>query len=75
MLESVRCLTVIYYLNAEWTPEQGGELRLFLGDGGEEGGENEAGRIWDVAPILDRVVVFRRYVLFALVSGKWDRRK
>lgn len=64
VLESVRCLTVIYYLNAEWTPEQGGELRLFLGDGGEEGGGSEEGRVWDVAPILDRVMVFRRYVYF-----------
>ncbi len=56
-LESVRCLTVIYYLNAEWEPSQGGELRLFLGNGdGEE-------RTWDVAPLLDRVVVFRSDVV------------
>ncbi len=58
-LESVRCLTMIYYLNADWTPEQGGELRLFLGD--DEGGRgHQDGRFWDVAPILDRLVVFRR---------------
>lgn len=65
VLESVRCLTVIYYLNAEWTPEQGGELRFLLETGSEkEGRGSEEGRIWDVAPILDRVVVFRRYVFF-----------
>jgi len=71
VLESVRCLTVIYYLNAEWTPEQGGELRLFLEDGSEKEGGSEEGRIWDVAPILDRVVVFRRYVFFLVGLERW----
>lgn len=62
VLESMRCLTVTYYLNADWTPEQGGELRLFLGGKGDEKGgrESQEGGFWDVAPILDRLVVFRR---------------
>jgi len=62
---------VIYYLNAEWTPEQGGKLRLFLEDGSEKEGGSEEGRIWDVAPILDRVVVFRRHVFFWVGLERW----
>ncbi len=43
-----RRLTAILYLNPGWQAAQGGLLRLHLPDGGHE----------DVAPLLDRLVVF-----------------
>jgi SM-20-related protein len=45
----VRVLSAVLYLNEEWTDEDGGQLRLHLGDGGSR----------DVAPIGGRLVVFR----------------
>jgi SM-20-related protein len=42
-----RIVTAIYYLNPGWAPEQGGALRLHLPAGPT-----------DVAPLLDRLVVF-----------------
>ncbi len=42
-----RRVTAIYYANPAWRPEDGGALRLHLEDGPV-----------DVAPILDRLVVF-----------------
>ncbi|WP_224249948.1 2OG-Fe(II) oxygenase [Hyalangium gracile] len=45
--QSNRRVTAIYYANPDWQPEHGGLLRLYLDDGTLE-----------VAPILDRVVVF-----------------
>jgi len=42
-----RRLTALCYLNPGWTPEQGGALRLYLDDGE-----------LDIAPTLDRLVVF-----------------
>ncbi|MBX5483258.1 MAG: 2OG-Fe(II) oxygenase [Myxococcaceae bacterium] len=43
-----RRLTAIYYLNEAWTPDCGGALRVYLHDGTTR----------DVAPQLDRLVVF-----------------
>ncbi|WP_224370592.1 2OG-Fe(II) oxygenase [Hyalangium versicolor] len=45
--QSNRRVTAIYYANPDWRPEHGGQLRLFLDDGTLE-----------VAPTLDRVVIF-----------------
>lgn len=42
-----RRVTAIYYVNPEWCPDHGGLLRLHLADGPH-----------DVAPVLDRLVVF-----------------
>lgn len=45
--QSNRRVTAIYYANPDWRPEHGGLLRLYLDDG-----------TLDVAPTLDRLVVF-----------------
>jgi len=45
--QSNRRVTAIYYANPDWQPEHGGMLRLYLEDG-----------TLDVAPTLDRLVVF-----------------
>jgi SM-20-related protein len=45
--QSNRRVTAIYYANLDWRPEHGGLLRLHLEDG-----------TLDVAPTLDRLVVF-----------------
>lgn len=42
-----RCATAIYYVNADWTPAAGGELRVFAPGGPR-----------DLAPLCDRAVVF-----------------
>ncbi|WP_375754560.1 2OG-Fe(II) oxygenase [Corallococcus exercitus] len=47
--QSNRRLTAIWYANAGWKPEDGGLLRLFPED---------AGAPVEVAPVLDRLVVF-----------------
>lgn len=47
--QSNRRLTAIWYANANWKPEHGGMLRLFPED---------TGAPVDVAPVLDRLVVF-----------------
>ena len=52
-----RRLTVLCYLNPAWTPEQGGELRLFTKADGAEGKEGEMKAI-DVAPLGGRVAMF-----------------
>jgi SM-20-related protein len=50
--QSNRRLTAIWYANADWKPEHGGMLRLFP----EEASTGAA--VEDVAPVLDRLVVF-----------------
>jgi SM-20-related protein len=45
----VRVLSAVLYLNDEWSDEDGGQLRLHLGDGGSR----------DVTPLGGRLVVFR----------------
>jgi SM-20-related protein len=45
--QSNRRVTAIYYANPDWQPEHGGMLRLYLDEG-----------TLDVAPTLDRLVVF-----------------
>ncbi|NOJ96302.1 2OG-Fe(II) oxygenase [Corallococcus coralloides] len=47
--QSNRRLTAIWYANADWKPEHGGVLRLFPED---------TGAPVEVAPVLDRLVVF-----------------
>jgi SM-20-related protein len=46
-----RRVTAIYYANPGWTPDDGGELRL------HGGASSDAGPV-DVAPVLDRLLVF-----------------
>ena len=52
-----RCLTCVYYLNADWQPRDGGALRVFVeGDAAATGPPQPH---WDIAPTLDKLVVFR----------------
>jgi SM-20-related protein len=48
-----RRVTCLYYANPDWCPAHRGELRLWAPADGEE-----AARCVDVAPLLDRVVLF-----------------
>lgn len=51
-----RRLTCIYYLNADWEKEDGGELRVYSASSGE--------KEWrDVEPIDGRIVMFRSRVI------------
>ncbi|OLF50865.1 2OG-Fe(II) oxygenase [Pseudomonas chlororaphis] len=43
-----RMVSAVIYLNQDWLPEQGGQLRMYLGDGAEH----------DVDPAAGRLVVF-----------------
>lgn len=49
-----RRITAIIYLNADWGPDDGGELRLWL-----DGGPGAAASVTDIAPHLGRLLVFR----------------
>ncbi|CAN0235917.1 unnamed protein product, partial [Ectocarpus fasciculatus] len=68
--EAERKITALYYLNPDWKTSMGGQLRVHLESrpeaATEEGGprlageeEEEAGRKWDIEPVLDRLVLFR----------------
>jgi SM-20-related protein len=50
--DPARRVTVVYYLNADWRDEDGGALRVHLADG-----------VVDIAPLLDRMVVFRSEIV------------
>jgi SM-20-related protein len=52
-----RRLSVICYLNEDWLPEHGGELRLYLP---QEGGEET---MQDVLPVAGRLICFRSDLL------------
>ncbi len=52
-----RRLSVILYLNEDWLPEHGGELRLYLP---EEGGTET---VKDVLPVAGRLICFRSDLL------------
>eukprot|EP00752_Nemacystus_decipiens_P002980 g2766.t2 len=64
--EAERKITALYYLNPDWRPSMGGQLRVHL-DGPETkaaGGSRDVdksggGRKWDIEPVLDRLVLFR----------------
>lgn len=55
---SGRAVTVLYYLNPEWRAEHGGCLRVFRPSGCAGAAETSV----DIAPMADRLVLFRRYV-------------
>src|SRR5690606_10962536 len=59
-----RVVTAIYYLNEGWEPAHGGALRLFLEDG----------TMRDVAPRLDRLLVFRSARVEHEVLPVWAER-
>lgn len=46
-----RIFTCLYYLNSDWSPEDGGQLRLHL--------NNSSRQCWDIAPRLDQFVMFQ----------------
>jgi hypothetical protein len=72
--EAIRCLTVICYLNADWQPEHGGHLRLFLPGGLGESEPEPAAAQWEMDPLLGRVVVFRSDVVEHEVLPAWGPR-
>jgi SM-20-related protein len=55
-----RRVTAIYYANPGWRPEDGGALRLYRerGDGTDAAGRPTDAEPVDVAPLLDRLLVF-----------------
>lgn len=50
----VRLVTCVYYLNDDWEPEDGGQLRVHLKETA-----NLPACQWDVPPSLDTLVIFR----------------
>ncbi len=58
-----RVLTGILYLNPDWRPEHGGQLRVLLGDGPE-----------DIAPVGGRLVLFRSEAVVHEVLPTWAER-
>ncbi|KAG6576494.1 c transferase [Phytophthora cinnamomi] len=50
----VRLVTCVYYLNDQWEPDHGGELRVHLKDS-----KHLTASHWDVPPKLDTLMVFR----------------
>lgn len=63
---STRQITALYYLNPNWEESMGGQLRVHIASGRGEGkggaldaGVRSGGRMWDIDPVLDRLVLFR----------------
>lgn len=57
-----RRITCIYYMNPNWKIEHGGELRVYLPLGSTRGidvGLRDATYPCDVAPLMDRLILFR----------------
>src|SRR5690606_18790046 len=52
-----RRLTLIYYLSENWSPEDGGQLRIYPNDSDASAGESESTYI-DISPLQNRLVVF-----------------
>ncbi|CAM9405116.1 unnamed protein product, partial [Laminaria digitata] len=64
--EAERKITALYYLNPDWEESMGGQLRVHIASGRGEGkggaldaGVRSGGRMWDIEPVLDRLVLFR----------------
>ncbi|CAM9544677.1 unnamed protein product [Pylaiella littoralis] len=64
--EAERKITALYYLNPDWKPPMGGELRVHLDStpevevaGRPRRADGSGGRTWDIEPVLDRLVLFR----------------
>lgn len=49
-----RRFTILYYLNSDWKPQHGGQLRLFL----PSNASTKREQFFDVEPIGDRLVIF-----------------
>lgn len=66
-----RRLTCIYYMNPGWKKEDGGELRLYLpaGRGGAQGHTDAC----DVAPLMDRLLLFRSEIEHEVLSSHAPR--
>lgn len=62
---SHRKVSVILYLNEGWSPEEGGALRLYLGEDGD-------GPARDIPPVFGRMVVFwsERFFHEVLPAGR-----
>lgn len=63
-IASTRQLTLLLYLNKEWEPEDGGQLRIFTPAGAVIEGVGEPFDFWgvrgyDIDPVFGRLVVFR----------------
>jgi [Skp1-protein]-hydroxyproline N-acetylglucosaminyltransferase len=59
-----RRLTCIYYMNPDWKKADGGELRLYLPGGSPRAGDTPAYyTAYDVAPLMDRLILFRSEVV------------
>jgi SM-20-related protein len=58
-------VSVILYLNEGWSPEEGGALRLYLGEDGD-------GPARDIPPVFGRMVVFwsERFFHEVLPAGR-----
>jgi 2OG-Fe(II) oxygenase superfamily len=55
----VRRVTALYYLNPDWCERDGGWLRLFLSGNSTTSCRRDGANVWDIEPLLDRLVLFR----------------
>jgi SM-20-related protein len=55
----VRRVTALYYLNPDWCERDGGWLRLFLTGCSTISCRRDGANVWDIEPLLDRLVLFR----------------
>lgn len=51
-----RLITCVYYLNSDWEPDHGGQLRVYV-----PGNDLVPKSQWDVPPSLDTLLVFRSH--------------
>jgi len=71
-MDNQRMVTVLLYLNDEWRPGDGGELRIF---GSADGGSKpDQGSYVDIEPLAGRLVLFRaREVWHAVLEPRKPR--
>jgi len=66
-----RRLTCIYYMNPDWKKQDGGELRLYLPEG--RGGVQGCTNACDVAPLMDRLLLFRSEIEHEVLPSQAPR--
>lgn len=72
--DNQRMLSVLLYLNHEWQPGDGGELRVFATKGAPGVGPAEDNNFVDIAPLSGRLVMFRSREVWHAVREPREQR-